>query len=255
VTGALRRVSVTVPPAEAERARAVMLELFPEGFEERDGTDGTELIAYTDAGGEERLWVAFGGARSAEVEEGWEDRWRAFHRPVRVGPLWVGPPWEQPDDGAIAVVIDPGRAFGTGAHATTRLCLELLLETPGGALLDIGCGSGVLSIAAAKLGFAPVVATDVDPQAIEATVRNAAANGVAVQAVLADAVVEPLPAAGTAVVNIALDLDRLIAGRLDAPRIVTSGYLVSEEPELAGYRRERRRQADGWAADLHVRTQ
>jgi ribosomal protein L11 methyltransferase len=255
VTAALRRVSVTVPPAEAERARAVMLELFPEGFEERDGTDGTELIAYTDSGGEERLWIAFGGARSAEVEDGWEDRWRAFHRPVRVGPLWVGPPWEQPDAGAIAVVIDPGRAFGTGAHATTRLCLELLLDEPGGSLLDVGCGSGVLSIAAAKLGFGPVVATDVDPQAIEATERNAAANGVDVQAMLADALADPLPAAGTAVVNIAIDLDRLIADRLDAERIVTSGYLVSEEPELAGYRRERRRDADGWAADLHVRRQ
>ena len=152
----LRRVSVTVPPAEAERARAVMLELFPEGFEERDSPDGVELTAYTDAGGEERLWSAFGGARSTDVEEGWEDRWRAFHRPVRIGPLWVGPPWEQPDADAIPVVIDPGRAFGTGAHATTRLCLELLLDVPGGSLLDVGCGSGVLSIAAAKLGFGPV---------------------------------------------------------------------------------------------------
>ena len=95
----LLRVSVTVPLAEAERARAIMLELFPEGFEESDGADGVELAAYTDAAGEERLWSAFGGARSTDVEEGWEDRWRAFHRPVRIGPLWVGPPWEEPDAG------------------------------------------------------------------------------------------------------------------------------------------------------------
>lgn len=253
--GPLLRVSVTVPPAEAERARAIMLELFPQGFEERSSMDGVELAAYTDSGGEERLWSAFGGARSTEVEEGWEDRWRAFHKPIRVGPLWVGPPWEEPDAGAVAVVIDPGRAFGTGAHATTRLCLELLVDLPRGSLLDVGCGSGVVSIAAAKLGFRPVLAVDLDPQAIEATLRNAAANGVEVEARLADALIDPLPATDTAVVNVALDVDGPVARRLECDRLVTSGYLASEEPELPGYRCETRREADGWAADLHVRTQ
>jgi ribosomal protein L11 methyltransferase len=246
---------VTVPPADAERARAVMLEIFPEGFEERDSPDGVELAAYTDAGGEERLWSAFGGARSTDVEEGWEDRWRAFHRPVRIGPLWVGPPWEQPDAGAIAVVIDPGRAFGTGAHATTRLCLELLLDAPRGSLLDAGCGSGVLSIAAAKLGFDPVYAVDVDEQAIEATERNARANGVDVSAQLVDAATDPVPDTAAAVVNVALDVDVSIAARLVSERIVTSGYLVIESPVLSGYRWEGRREAEGWAADLHVRTE
>jgi ribosomal protein L11 methyltransferase len=247
----LLRVSVAVPPAEAERARAIMLELFPEGFEEREGADGVELVAYTDAAGEERLWSAFGGARANAVEEGWEERWRAFHRPVRVGPLWVGPPWEKPEVHAIAVVIDPGRAFGTGAHATTRLCLELLL----GSLLDIGCGSGVLSIAAAKLGFEPVLAIDLDPLAVEATERNAAANGVRVEVRQADALVEPLPRTATAVVNVALDIDRPVAERLECDRVIISGYLASEAPELPGYSRESRREADGWAADLHVRTE
>jgi ribosomal protein L11 methyltransferase len=232
-----------------------MLELFPEGFEERDCADGVELAAYTDAGGEERLWSAFGGARSTEVEDGWEDRWRAFHRPVRIGPLWVGPPWQQPDAGTIAVVVDPGRAFGTGAHATTRLCLELLLDAPRGSLLDVGCGSGVLSIAAARLGFAPVHAVDLDPQAIEATERNALANGVAVVTRLADATVESLPATENAVVNVALEVDEPIAARLRCEWIITSGYLAAEAPELSGYRREDRREAEGWAADLHVRTQ
>ncbi|HEY7692101.1 MAG TPA: class I SAM-dependent methyltransferase [Gaiellaceae bacterium] len=246
---------MAVPPAEAERARAVMLELFPEGFEERDCADGIELAAYTDAGGEERLWSAFGGARSTKVEEGWEDRWRAFHRPVRIGPLWVGPPWEQPDADAVAVVVDPGRAFGTGAHATTRLCLELLLDAPRGSLLDVGCGSGVLSIAAARLGFAPVHAVDLDPQAIEATERNAVANAVAVATRLADATVEPMPATENAVVNVALEVDESIAAGLRCERIITSGYLAAEEAELSGYRREDRREAEGWAADLHVRTQ
>jgi ribosomal protein L11 methyltransferase len=252
---ALMRVSVTVPPAEAERARAVMLELFPEGFEEAELSGGVELAAYTDSAGEERLWSAFGGARSADVEEGWEERWRAFHKPIRIGPLWVGPPWEEPEDGATAVVIDPGRAFGTGSHATTRLCLELVLDLPRGSLLDVGCGSGVLAIAAAKLGFGPVHAVDLDPQAIEATLRNAEANGVAVDARLADALADPLPATDAAVVNVALDVDRPVAGRLECERLVASGYLVSEEPELPGYRREGRREAEGWAADLYRRTQ
>jgi ribosomal protein L11 methyltransferase len=251
----LTRVSVTVPTAQAERARAVMIELFPEGFEEVDQEDGVELAAYTDPAGEERLWAAFGGARSDAIEEGWEDRWRAFHKPARVGPLWVGPPWEEPGAGAIAVVIDPGRAFGTGSHATTRLCLELLLELPRGSLLDVGCGSGVLAIAAAKLGFDPVCAVDLDPQAIEATRRNAEVNGVSLETQLGDALSDPLAAAETAVVNVAVDLDRRIAERLDCRRLITSGYLVSEVPDLPGYRRESRREAEGWAADLHTRTQ
>ena len=245
---------MTVPPAEAERARAAMLELFPEGFEERDSPDGVELAAYTDDGGEERLWATFGGARSTDVEEGWEDRWRAFHRPVRVGPFWVGPPWETPDADAIAVVIDPGRAFGTGAHATTRLCLELLLELPPGDLVDVGCGSGILSIAAAKLGFSPVHAVDLDPQAIEAAGRNAAANGVDLDLILADAAATALPATASAVVNISLDVDDVVAARLRSTRVITSGYLAAASPELPGYLREDRREAEGWAADLHVRT-
>src|SRR4029079_13041023 len=178
-----------------------------------------------------------------------------FHRPVRVGPLWVGPPWEGPDVDATAVVIDPGRAFGTGAHATTRLCLELLLEDPGGSLLDVGCGSRLLAIAAAKIGYAPVVAVDNDPVAIEATARNAGENGVAVEALLHDGTAGGLPRAGTAVVNISLAVDLAVAPRLRSERIVTSGYLVSEEPELPGFRRAERREAEGWAADLHIRTQ
>jgi ribosomal protein L11 methyltransferase len=232
-----------------------MIELFPEGFEEVDQADGVELAAYTDPAGEERLWAAFGGARSDQVEEGWEERWRAFHRPARIGPLWVGPPWEEPDEGAIAVVIDPGRAFGTGSHATTRLCLELLLDIPRGGLLDIGCGSGVLAIAAAKLGFDPVDAVDLDLQAIEATRRNAHTNGVTIEARLANALEDPLPTAECVVVNVALDLDRRIVQRLDCARLITSGYLVSEVPEMPGYRFDARREAEGWAADLHTRTQ
>jgi ribosomal protein L11 methyltransferase len=232
-----------------------MLELFPEGFEELGGEGGgLELAAYTNAAGEERIWQAFGGAASAtDVEEDWQDRWRQFHKPVRVGSLWIGPPWETPDADAIAVVIDPGRAFGTGGHPTTQLCLQLLEDEERASVLDVGCGSGVLSIAAAKLGFDPVTALDFDPQAVEATERNALDNGVVVDVSQADLREDSLPDAGLALANIAAQAVVGLGTRLRAARAITSGYLVSDEPELEGYRREQRVQSGGWAADLHVR--
>ena len=88
----------------------------------------------------------------------------------------------EPATGELAVVIDPGRAFGTGAHPTTRLCIELLATSARGSLLDVGCGSGVLAIAAARLGFSPIAAIDDDPIAIETTLANAAVNGVGLHA-------------------------------------------------------------------------
>src|SRR5262249_56623087 len=118
------RVPSWVPAERAEVARALMRELFPQGFEELDHQDGVELVAYTDAAGEERLWAAFGEVAAEDVDAGWEERWREFHRPVRIGRLWVGPPWEVPPPDVDAVVVDPGRAFGTRGHSTTRLCLR-----------------------------------------------------------------------------------------------------------------------------------
>jgi ribosomal protein L11 methyltransferase len=227
-----------------------MLELFPEGFEEVEGPDGLELAAYTDSAGEERLWNAFGGAKGVDVEAGWEERWRSFHRPVRIGPLWVGPPWEQAPDDAIPVVVDPGQAFGTGSHATTRLCLELLVETERGSLLDVGCGSGVLAIAAAKLGYGPIEAVDADPNAVAATTENAAANGVELDVRLLDVLEEPLPEADVAVANITFAAAEQVAGRLRCRRLIVSGYLASQRPVVAGARLVRRLEEGGWAADL-----
>jgi ribosomal protein L11 methyltransferase len=246
----LRRVSITVPRRRAEEARATMIELFPEGFEEVEDDHDVQLAAYTDASGEERLWHAFGGVRRTDVEAGWEERWRTFHRPVTVGPLWVGPPWEEPPAGLLPVVIDPARAFGTGAHATTRLCLELLVDLPRGSLLDVGCGSGVLAIAGARLGFTPVVALDLDPLAIDATRENAAANGVVVETALVDAIGGTLPSTATAVANISFEAAPEIAARLDCERLVTSGYLVSNRLLLPGFSARRRLDDEGWAADL-----
>ncbi|MGH3040982.1 MAG: 50S ribosomal protein L11 methyltransferase, partial [Gaiellaceae bacterium] len=184
---------------------------------------------------------------------GWEERWRAFHRPVVVGPLWVGPPWESAPPGLTTVVIDPGRAFGTGAHATTRLCLAYLRELPRGGLLDVGCGSGVLAVAAAKLGFMPVVALDNDLAAVESARANASANGVEVDVRLADVVTDRLPDVAVAIVNIARDPVERFAERFDGRLVVASGYLVAERPAPAGWRAAERRVADAWAADVLLR--
>jgi ribosomal protein L11 methyltransferase len=244
---------VQIGSDRAEEGRAIMIELYPEGFEEVERRSGVELVAYTDAAGEERMWHVFGMGDATDVEEGWEDRWRTFHRPVRVGELWIGPPWETAPADALAVVVDPGRAFGTGAHPTTQLCLELLQELEPGSFLDVGCGSGVLSVAAALLGHAPVLAVDIEAPSIIAARENAARNGVELEArvVTLD---EALPPARSAVANISIDAVRALPARLEADVLLTSGYFLSERVDLPGYRHVTRRTYDGWAADLHRRS-
>jgi ribosomal protein L11 methyltransferase len=223
---------------------ALLLHIFPDGVEELDGA----YAVYAD-----EPPVGFDVVRADDVDDDWSERWREFHHGVRVGRFWVGPPWEVPQ-AEEAIVIDPGRAFGTGAHPTTRLTLELLQTLEPGSLLDIGCGSGVLSIGAAKLGFAPVHAIDVDAAAVEATAENARANGVAVDARLLDGLVDELPAVDVALANVALDVVERLLPRVPAARIVTSGYLERDRPEVPGWTPIARAAVDGWAADVFERS-
>lgn len=193
----------------------------------------------------------------------WEAAIRDFHRPLRVGPLRVRPPWEPAEEGTLDVVIDPGMAFGTGQHATTRGCLEILAGLAPAATVDVGCGSGVLAIAAARLGAPSVVAVDIDPEAVAATEANARANGVDLDVRLSAAGRDPLPAAPTMLANMTLtDLAGLRTALPDPPpqRIVASGVRVDEVDALgaeyarSGYRPAREVSADGWSAVLLERT-
>jgi ribosomal protein L11 methyltransferase len=121
-------------------------------------------------------------------------------------------------------------------------------------VLDVGCGSGVLSIAAARLGFGPVIGVDIEEPAVAATRANAAANGVAVDARRLDALSDPvIPEAELVVANIALAAVAALGTRIAAPGLVTSGYLAADQPDPDGYEPRERRELDGWAADLFER--
>jgi ribosomal protein L11 methyltransferase len=184
------RLAVRCVPELAERVLAELTVLAPNGVEEERGVGYVEYAIYGGEGelpelGEIEAAAGDGLVElvSTRVPDDWADRWQDFHQPLLVGGrLWLRPSWEEPREGAIDVVVDPGRAFGTGAHPTTRLCLQMLLELEQagearGPLTDLGTGSGVLAIAAAKFGWDPVVGYDHEQAAIDAATANAAANG------------------------------------------------------------------------------
>ena len=263
-------LSVRVAAAHAELVLAELLELAPGGLEERAAADAVEYVIYADASvlpSDEQVRAAAGtalrGITRAAVADDWSERWKQWHRPVEVAAAGRGvrirPPWEPPADGdGIDLVIDPGQAFGTGGHHTTRLCLELLLECePSGSLADWGCGTGVLALAAARLGFEPVTAVDIDPAAVEATRANVAANGVrGVRIGLADLAKAAGPSADTVVANLVRPLLLEVASRMRRPpqTLIVSGLLESEADEAAaafaacGLRETARRTSGEWVA-------
>jgi ribosomal protein L11 methyltransferase len=290
------RLAVRVRRAQAELVLAELLELAPNGVEELDvSSEAVEYAVYGSPGELPALGdleAAVGGAlveiSTTEIPDGWQERWKLFHRPIlieapqslpgaqgRAPDLRIRPPWEVPrpraDRAVEDIVIDPGQAFGTGAHATTRLCLELLLElasrgNPGWGLLDVGTGSGVLAIAGARLGFTPVLALDNERESVAAAGENAAGNAVDVQVRRLDLRSQPLPWIGAGgcppgSVVVVANLLRPLLLELE-PKIVRppahllAGGLLREEvdgiavafAERLGLRELQRRESGEWAA-------
>jgi ribosomal protein L11 methyltransferase len=269
----LIRLAVRCRRELAERVLADLIELAPGGVEEEAGGDWVEYAIY-GAPGElpalPDLEAAIGDGlvevSSKEIPDDWGDRWQDFHEPVLVGGrILVRPSWAKPHEGAIDLVIDPGQAFGTGAHPTTRMCLELLLEIADagearGAVADWGTGSGVLAIAAAKLGFGPVVACDHERAALDAAAASAEANGVDLELVRVDLRTGSPPVAPTVTANLTAPVLRDVAARAqDRPeRLVCSGMLASEVDEVVdvfaafGLSERERRTSGDWEALLLV---
>lgn len=277
------RLAVRAPAADAEEVLAALLEMAPSGVEQVDHPDSVEFAVYGTPGELPELAegeAEVGGIRvtvsGTDVADDWEERWKQFHVPVMVHTpgtdaqsvggcddrLYVRPPWEPAmnRDGVLDIVIDPGRAFGTGSHSTTRLCLELLLEAgpARGSVCDLGCGSGVLAIAAARLGYAPVEAFDSDPLATDATAANAAGNGVSLGTVGRVNLREQVaPTADLVLANLMRPLLLRVAelmGEHRPPTLIVSGLLEEEADEIAAAfapMRETGHVADkGWAALL-----
>lgn len=267
------RLAVRCSPELADVVLAELTVLAPNGVEEERGVDFVEYAIYGGEGelpelGDLRAGTGEGTVEvsATEVPDDWADRWQDFHKPLLVGGrLWLRPSWEEPREGALDLVVNPGRAFGTGAHPTTRLCLELLLELEQagearGGLADLGTGSGVLAIAAANLGWKPVRGCDHEPASLRAAAANAAANGVELELSEVNLREQPPPAAPTAVANLTAPLLLEVAAQISSTAppatVVCSGLLPSEADRVSGAfaaagldEAERRREGD-WAALL-----
>jgi ribosomal protein L11 methyltransferase len=270
----LIRLAVRCQPELAELVLAELMVLAPNGVEEERGPGYVEYAIY---GGEGELpelgeiEVAAGDGLvelvATTVPDDWADRWQDFHKPLLVGGrLWLRPSWEGPREGAIDLVVDPGRAFGTGAHPTTRLCLEFLLELEragkaDGPLADLGTGSGVLAIAAAKLGWDSVRGYDHEPAAIEAAAANARANGVGASFELLNLREQLPPSAPTVVANMTAPVLKAVAAQMTTgpETLICSGLLPSELDETVeafspiGLERSASRFDGDWAALLLCR--
>jgi ribosomal protein L11 methyltransferase len=285
------RLAVRVQRQDAELVLAELLELAPSGVEESELPGDVIEYAVYGAPGElpalPDLKAAAGGAlvdiSTQEIEDDWAERWRSFHRPLVLGTrLTVRPPWEPEGDTELDVVIDPGQAFGTGAHATTRLCLELMLDLeqpddlgaarigeagrraggkPKGAFADLGSGSGVLAIVAAKLGWSPVLALDYDPAAVAATRDNALANHVELEARPFDLRTDQVPECNLVAANVLAGplLTWAASQREMPPVLILSGLLTQETNRVSaafsqrGLRERKRRTQGDWTALLMSR--
>ena len=243
----MRAFRVTVPETEEDQATALLWEAGTAGIEVSAGGEGrTALLAYfPDA-------VSFDGLQGAlpdvtieavpipEVD--WVARFRETFRAFRVGRFAIAPPWDRPDDDEDLILVDPGRAFGTGTHESTRLCLGALedLAQTGelGSVIDVGTGTGILGIAALRLGARLVVASDTDPEATASAVHHASLNRVPLRVVRGSGAEPFRPGAfDVALANLSAPLLRAhatpIAGlRKPDGALVLAGLLDADIPEV-----------------------
>jgi ribosomal protein L11 methyltransferase len=253
-------------------AVSIIRTLQPAGWQE---TDGGDTLTFWLAEGAEAAAPAvlarlgtLGALEVSRERPGWEDAWRRFHKPQVVGRLYVRPPWYPARDELLDVVVEAGRAFGTGGHASTRQCLEEIQDIPCGSLLDLGSGSGVVAFAALRLGFAPVCGVDIDPVAVHAAAGNAALNALSPTFLVGDATAPgfALPAAETVVANIALNPILRLARRfapgedgaapeLRPAHLLLAGLLVEQGAQaaaaFAAYETANRRDDGTWLM-LHL---
>ena len=268
----LSRLAIRVRGDRAELALAELLPLVQAGAEERDVDGDVEYVLYAPSGELPRrvdvelmLGAMLVDVTLEPVQEGWERRWHDFIRPVTVTEgdraVTIRPPWIDGDPGDL--VIDPDLFFGAGSHATTQLVLRLLLaeRDPRGPLCDWGAGCGVLSVAAARLGWDPVTAVEVDPGALEIIHANAAANGVAVTTKWLNLGATPAPWAPTVCVNVPSELLHQLPEVIEEPpdRLLMSGMINEEADEVIasfgpfGLREEQRIVDGAWTGARLVR--
>jgi ribosomal protein L11 methyltransferase len=256
----VKRVALTLRGDDVEDVLDVLMPLFPQGVYQRELEDGCAEVAFYGDVPPELDALPVLAREEEEVPDGREERRRRAGQVWEIaGRLRVRAPSDPPAAaGVCEVVVEPTiGGFGSGAHPTTRMTLELLLGLePGGGFADLGCGGGVVAIAAAKLGWDPVFGVDVEGRAVDATRHNAASNGVEIQAVQADLREVPPPPAGTLAGNMPLYVHERVAPTLDpmTRHVIASGIVNDSAPAIvalygaAGLSERARRSEKGWVA-------
>ena len=245
VSAPVRRVAFRITAEDREAVLDALLPLLPAGVREDD--DGLVSSVAGSLPDRATLEAAAGGALAdyaeRDVPADWRERRALFGGGSVVvnGRVAIRSPYDPPPaEGVIDVVVERrGSAFGSGSHPTTQMCIALMLPLePSGGAADLGCGIGVLAIAAAKLGWAPIAAVDRMPVAVEVAAENIARNGVEVQASVADLERDEIPLAPLLLVNAPPPVQTRVAAALtpEVRHVIVSGIVAEEvEAVLAGY--------------------
>ena len=266
----MRELSLRVPRVAVETVLDRLLPIVPGGVRELDHGTTVELVMRgAELPAREEIARAAGlrldDLEERQVSDDWRERRVRDHvSDLIAGRLVVRPEWAPPDDRAsLEIIVGDSAAFGMGGHPTTRTCLELLLElAPRGSFADLGCGTGVLAVAAAKLGWAPILAVDIQPASVQAAAANAARNQVVIDARLCDLTVDAPPRATGIAANVPAHIHRVIATGLSAsvPELaLLSGFSQGEAAEVVGayeqrgLRERRRLDRDGWTVAVLMR--